>query len=430
MKFELNDNVIGKIIGMSVAAAMVVTVAIGAQIINITENTEAIDQNDSAMAENDGNLNTYNTTIVPFDDNIDSNNGNNHNSNKLKEIYDELVRSEALDGRTVTGSQNTTVTTTATTQTTVTTVTTATTTASTTVSSETVITTTTSPAETTATAPTEPEPAVSNGKREFNYDDVSSIAADLNTLRDFVEELNPTSFCWDASEYAVNGYVKVSLLSAYGNVTLDVKPMLPFDGEQYTIDGEVTGSMNSSSITEWDWYVQNKDGGCSICSVTWLKEEFAIAPVRELKLGTSITDVTESYLCVNGGANTLYKASDVLTEQDKLNSLLASENAYTFIGGRIYSIESYLEKYYPGKENSYHFADSDCVIQYGCNSIMDHNYTTGSWIIEYAVNDEHVVGITFMNKSYYEKEEEEIPSEADTVSTTSSMSFFDQLFVE
>ena len=418
MKFELNDNLMGKIIGISVAAAMAVTVAIGAEIINIRENTKAIDRNDSTMAENNSDFNTGNTTIIPFDDNAEDNNGSYQSSNKLKEIYDELVRSELLEGKSVTEAQNTTSATTASTTST---------TASSAVSSETVI-TTTAAAETTATAPAQTEPAISNGQREFNYDDVSAIAADLKTLRDFVEELNPTSFCWDASEYAVNGYVKVSLLSAYGNVTLDVKPLLPFDGEQYTIEGQVTGGMNSSSITEWDWYVQNKESGCSICSVTWFKEEFAIAPERDIRIGDSITDVTENYLCVNGGANTLYEATDVLTDQTKLNALLASENAYTFIGGRIYSTESYIEKYYSDKENAYRFADSDCIIQYGCNSIMDHNYTAGSWIIEYAIKDDQVIGMTFMNKSYYEQAEEETPGEEDTASTTSSKSFFEQLF--
>lgn len=411
-KFELNDSTIGKIIGISVAAAMAVTVAIGSQIISIKENTAPVEQNGSVMAENNGNFNTDNTTIVPFDDKAGDNSG--QHTGKLKEIYDELVRFESLEGMTE--------------------ATTASTTASSAVSSETVITTittTTTAQETTtaATAPTTAATVVSNGKREFNYDDVSSIAADLKTLEDFVKELNPTSFCWDASEYSLNGYVKVSLLSAYGNVTLDVKPVLPFDGEQYTIEGQVAGGMNSSSITEWDWYVQNKNGGCNICSVTWLKEEFAIAPVRDVRLGAFTSDVTENYLCVNGGATTLYKAADVLNEQDKLNALLASENAYTFVGGRIYSIESYLDKYYSGKENAYRFADCDYVIQYGCNSVMEHNYTTGSWIIEYAINDDKVVGITFMNKSYYEKQEE-TPGEEDTASTTSSKSFFEQLFGE
>ena len=36
---------------------------------------------------------------------------------------------------------------------------------------------------------------------------------------------------------------------------------------------------------------------------------------------------------------------------------------------------------------------------------MDHNYTTGSWIIEYAVREDQVIGISFMNKSYYKNEQ-------------------------
>ena len=57
---------------------------------------------------------------------------------------------------------------------------------------------------------------------------------------------------------------------------------------------------------------------------------------------------------------------------------------------------------------------------------MEHNYTTGSWIIEYAVKEDSVVGISFMNKSYYKTEQKtaistNIPSagsEPDAVTTT------------
>ena len=36
---------------------------------------------------------------------------------------------------------------------------------------------------------------------------------------------------------------------------------------------------------------------------------------------------------------------------------------------------------------------------------MEHNYTTGSWIIEYAVKEDTVTGISFLNKSYYKTEQ-------------------------
>jgi hypothetical protein len=316
--------------------------------------------------------------------------------------------------------------------------------AATTENTSTVVTTTTTtavaaPGTTNDTTPTAATvPSVSNGKREFNYGDVSSIASNLKTLRNFVEELNPTSFSWDTSDYEKYGYVKIFLISSYGNVTLDVKPVEDYKGNgQYLIDNEVTGSVNASSITDWDWYNQNKQGGCNICSITWLSDEFAIAPVRGVRLGENITDLINTYLCVNGGATTLYKASDVITDQNKLNALLEVENAYTFVGGRVYTTDSYISKYYPGKSTSYRFADSNFVVQYGCNSIMDYNYTTGSWILEYAVKNDVVVGITFMNKSYNEampsKTNSDVTDESsdDTTSTsTASTTAFEQLFGE
>lgn len=405
MKFELNDRLIGRIIGISMAAAVAVTVSMASEIFNIKYDTNTITENNSAMAEKIED-NEDGTTIIPFADN--SSNDENNEVGKLHDIYNELVRSEKQKNESdCTTPQQTTVSTT---------------------SSQTVITTTTADSSEKNDTTVNNNSIVSNGKREFNYDDVSTIAADLKTLQDFVEELNPTSFCWDTSDYGQYGYVKISLISAYGNVTLDVKPVENYVGYgQYMIDNEVAGSVSASSITDWDWYKQNKESGCNICSVTWLAEEFAISPVRDVKLGTNLADLIESYLCVNGGATTLYKASDVINDQDKLNTLLAVENVYTFVGGRMYTIDSYLEKYYSGKENSYRFADSNFVVQYGCNSIMDYNYTTGSWIIEYAVKNDVVVGITFMNKSYYEATSN---SSADTLSTTSSTTAFEQLFGE
>lgn len=404
-KFELNNVWAGRIIGIGMAAAVAVTVAIAAEILDIKNNASAISNDSSTMAENNEDSANHNTTVVPFaEKNI---NDFTNEGNTVQSIYDELR-----------GAENNSTTTT-----------TQSTSAASTTSSETVITTTTSATAKSETTPTtSAEPIISNGKREFNYEDVSGIAAELKTLEDFVTALNPTSFTWDATEYALDGCVQVSLISGYGIVTLDVKPVLPFAGYgSVSVENQVTGDISSSSITDWEWYEGNKEAGCNICSVTWLAQEFAIAPVRDIKLGTHMTDVIGSYLCVNGGATTLYKASDVITDQDKLNMLLAGENAYTFVGGRVYGIGGYLEKYYYGKENSYRFSDCDYVIQYGCNSVMDYNYITGSWIIEYAVKDDVVKGITFMNKSYYEPVTD--PSTEDTNSTTSPIAdFFKKLF--
>ena len=60
---------------------------------------------------------------------------------------------------------------------------------------------------------------------------------------------------------------------------------------------------------------------------------------------------------------------------------------------------------------------------------MEHNYTTGSWIIEYAVKEDSVIGISFMNKSYYKTEQKtavstNIPSsgsESEAVTTAPSI---------
>ncbi len=400
-KFELNNTWAGRIISIGVAAAVVVTVAIASEILSIKNDASAISNQNSTMAENDNNSKNDGTTVVPFAE---------KNNKRTQSTRDEMQSTET-DSTTITTTQSTTV---ATTQ-------------STTTSKTVITTTTTATTQTQTTSTTAATPIVSNGKREFNYDDVSNIAADLKTLEDFVTALNPTTFSWDTTEYALTGCVRVYLVSAYGDVTLDVKPLLPLAGYgKISMENQITGSRSSSSITDWEWYQNNKGAGCNISSVNWLAEEFAIAPVRDIKVGTSMTDVIANYLCVNGGATTLYKASDVITDQDKLNTLLAGENAYTFVGGRVYSIGSYLEKYYEGKENSYRFADCDYVIQYGCNSVMDYDYITGSWLIEYAIKDDTVNGITFMNKSYYAPVID--PSTEDTKTTSPILAFFKKLF--
>ena len=250
---------------------------------------------------------------------------------------------------------------------------------------------------------------VSNGKEPFNYNDVSSIASDMKTLGDFVEKVSPSSLSWDTEEYAENGCVRITLQAENGMAVLDVKPVTAGE-ELYRIDGEESGSINGSQIGEWPWLAQNRKAGCNISSVTWISAGFGIKPVRGIDIGSSLAKVTDNYLCVNGGATTLYKASDVIKDQSKLNAILSDENQYTFVGGRFYSIGSYLDKYYNGKEQNFRFEDCDYVVQYGCNSIMDHNYTTGSWIIEYAVKEDVVTGICFMNKSYYRNEQKPVIS--------------------
>ncbi len=249
----------------------------------------------------------------------------------------------------------------------------------------------------------ESEPKESNGEPPFNYADVSSIASDINTLGDFVSRLSPSSLRWDTSDYAATGCVRVTLDCDGGCVVLDVKPSVSGE-EPYTIDSEVSGSLDARAIGEWQWMKDNSSAGCNISSVTWTSAEFGIPAVRGIKVGGTLASLTDQYLCVNGGATTLYKASDVIEDQNKLNSILAAENLYTFVGGKVYSIGSYLEKYYSGREQSFRFEDCDYIVQYGCNSIMEHNYTTGSWIIEYAIKEDVVTGISFMNKSYYKNE--------------------------
>ena len=75
---------------------------------------------------------------------------------------------------------------------------------------------------------------------------------------------------------------------------------------------------------------------------------------------------------------------------------------------------------------------------------MEHNYTTGSWIIEYAVKEDIVIGISFMNKSYYKNEQRiavstntpSSGSESEAVTTapsekeTSSEIEFDEKWIE
>lgn len=262
---------------------------------------------------------------------------------------------------------------------------------------------------------------VSNGKLPFNYNDVSSIAENMDTLGDFVDKIAPDQISWDASEYNDNECVKITLDSALGSAALFVKPM----GDIPSGDSQ-SGSVSGNEISNWNWLNENRTAGCNISSVTWLDSNFGIPPVRNTGIGSTLAQLTDRYLCVNGGTTTLYKASDVIEDQNKLNAILGAENLYTFVGGRVYSIGSYLDKYYNGKEHTFRFEDCDYVVQYGCNSIMEHNYTTGSWIIEYAVKEDSVIGISFMNKSYYKSEQKtaistNIPSsgsEPEAVTTT------------
>lgn len=242
--------------------------------------------------------------------------------------------------------------------------------------------------------------SVSNGKQPFNYNDVSSIADDMSTLGDFVDRLTPDQIIWDASEYGESECVKVTLESSHGSAVLFVKPK-----DDIFPGVEISGRVSGDEINSWEWLKENRSSGCNISSVIWLDSEFGISPVRDTGIGSTLAQLTDMYLCVNGGATTLYRASDVIEDQNKLNAILAAENLYTFVGGRVYSIGSYLDKYYNGKEHTFRFEDCDYIVQYSCNSIMEHNYTTGSWIIEYAVKEDTVVGIIFMNKSYYTTEQ-------------------------
>lgn len=428
--FEIDDRFISRIIGISTAAAILVTVSIMHGVINIK--TATVEKSGVITAESAEDTHSVSgTVIMPFKEDDDDNGIPGEfpkkDSGKLREVYNELVSSE---NERLTQKQET--------EDTDVTLSTSVTTAAPEETTQIITSTTTSaPSKTTAsTAPSsEPsqEAAVSNGKREFNYDDVTAIAANLHTLEDFVSAVHPTSFCWDTTNYARHGCVRISLISAGGSVTLDVKPLAVEPAvENYLIGGEISGSMNASSLEDLEWYRLNAASGCNICSVTWISQEFGIEPVRGIHVGTGLADVVGQYLCINGGATTLYKASDVIKNQSKLNALLACENVYTFVGGRVYTIDSYLQKYYAEKEHSYRFADCGQVVQYGCNSVMEFNYTTGSWIIEYAIKNDTVEGITFMNKSYYESEGQTMSattattaasvSNTDTASTTTATS--------
>lgn len=391
MKFELNSRPMGRLIGVGMAVAVTVSWTVASQILRVRENGAAVTANSNNVPQSAGN-DESNPVMIPFNDVM---------NDDLHEVYSEIVKSEQkkresgielnrseLPSQTTVSdaAEATEATTQATTQTTE---------ASTEATAETSVTEASS------------EQTVSNGQLPFNYNDVCSIAADMNQLDDFVNKLHPTSLAWDTSDYTEHGFVHITLTSSYGVVMLDVKPIVQESDmiEPYTIDGAIVGSVNTSALPELDWYQRNKDSGCGIRSVTWLKAGFAVTPVRGIDVGAELAELTDHYLCVNGGGTTLYKAADVIMNEDKLNALVASENAYTFVGGRLYTISGYLDKYYSGKADSYQFADCDMIVQYGCNSIVDHNYISGSWIIEYAIKDDVVSGITFMNKSYYKKRE-------------------------
>ena len=414
MGFQLNNRLVNRLIGISMAAAVIVSCNVVSQISDIKAKNASVTangQNTPQSCESAGNS----VVIIPFSDGMNDN--SQYDSHKLYEVYSKMVEDEKKNEKRTTGNAGDSVSSQtsaeAVTQTTVDS-TTQTTTQTSSVSSQTISDTTVTQAGS--------EQTVSNGKLPFNYNDVSSIAANMNNLGNFVDTIAPVSFSWDASEYADRGYVQVTLTSASGSITLDVKPIQQEaeEIEPYTIDGEVSGIINANSLSELDWYKYNKDSGCVIRSVTWLRPGFAVEPVRGIDIDTGLAELTDNYLCVNGGATTLYKAADVIESEDKLNALLASENAYTFVGGRLYTMDGYLQKYYGGKTDSYEFADCDMVVQYGCNSIIDHNYISGSWIIEYAISHDAVAGISFMNKSYYKKTEVHGGSTSSSTGSTSA----------
>ena len=388
MKWEWNNRLVSRIIGISLSVSVMMSVAIASQISAIKQSV-AVSANVKSRISRPAE-----SVVIPFDD-IPESDLSGKDSEKLYKVYRELVKAEkkkeqrqqAQSKKDETVHSTTEAVTSATSEQTTVTTTAATVTAS----------------EATQSAETQAEPSISNGKAPFCYSDVSSIASHLNTLGDFVEKLSPTSYRWDTSEYEKKGCVSVSLTSESGSVTLDVKPLR--SGESpYQIDGKINGAENTVSITDWNWFTENREAGCNIASITWNSSRFAIAPVRGLGPGSTLADVTDSFLCVNGGATTLYKASDVISDQSKLNTLSAAENAYTFVGGRFYTMSSYLDKYYSSTPHAYPFSDCEYVVQYGCNSIMEHDYATGSWIMEYAIKDNAVAGIIFLNKSYCKSE--------------------------
>ena len=389
MKWEWDNRLVSRIIGISLSVSVMMSVAIASQISAIKQSV-AVSANVRSRVSRSAE-----SVVIPFDDVPETDLGGK-DSEKLYKVYREIAKAEKKKERKQPSNTQKNEPAASTTEST---------TASATSEQTTVTTTaaTTTASEAPQTTETQAEPSVSNGKEPFCYNDVSSIASHLNTLGDFVEKLQPTSYRWDAFDYEKKGCISVSLTSDSGSVTLDVKP-LNAGNAAYTIDGKTSGSENTGSITGWDWFAENKEAGCNIASITWKSSRFAIAPVRGIDVGSTLADVTDSYLCVNGGATTLYKASDVIDDQSKLNTLLAAENAYTFVGGRFYVIGSYLEKYYPFTPHAYAFSDCEYVVQYGCNSIMEHDYATGSWIMEYAIKDNAVAGITFLNKSYCKSE--------------------------
>lgn len=387
MKWEWNNRLVSRIIGISLSVSVIMSVMIASQISAIKQSV-AVNSHISTRVSQ-----PTESVVIPFDD-IPEYDLGREDSEKLYKVYKELVKAEKKQTKPAEAASDETAGST-----------TEVTAASTTSEQTTVTTTavTTASSQVTQTTGTEAEPTVSNGKEPFCYSDVSSIASHLNTLGDFVEKLHPTSYRWDTSEYEKKGCISVSLTSEDGSVTLDVKP-LHAKNVPYTIDGKTSGAENTVSVTDWDWFAENKEAGCNIASICWKSSRFAIAPVRSLGVGSSLADVTDSYLCVNGGATTLYKASDVIREQSKLNTLLSAENVYTFVGGRFYTMGSYLDKYYSSTPHAYPFSDCEYVVQYGCNSIMEHDYATGSWILEYAIRDNAVAGILFLNKSYCKSE--------------------------
>lgn len=389
MKWEWNNRLVSRMIGISLSVSVMMSVAIASQI-------SAIKQSVSVSASVRSHVSQpAESVVIPFDD-VPEYDLSGKDAEKLYKVYRELVKAEKKKKQTQPTQAASDETAASTTEAT----------AASTTSEQTTVTTTaatTAAFEVTQTTGTQAEPTVSNGKEPFCYSDVSSIASHLNTLGDFVEKLHPTSYRWDTSGYEKKGCISVSLTSENGSVTLDVKPLHAANAP-YTIGGKTSGAENAVSVTDWSWFAENKEAGCNITSIVWNSSGFAVAPVRGVGIGSRLADVTDSYLCVNGGATTLYKASDVIHDQSKLNTLLAAENAYTFVGGRFYTMNSYLDKYYSSTPHDYPFSGCEYVVQYGCNSIMEHDYATGSWILEYAIKDNVVAGMIFLNKSYSKSE--------------------------
>lgn len=247
----------------------------------------------------------------------------------------------------------------------------------------------TASSESSDTASSEEEKA--DTAQPFNRSDIDNITKGLGTFAKLISAVNPVSYEWTAESMGATSEVDVKLMAADGSYAV---VGVPYESSDYTVNGDTFGV--GADITDWELYDDSRKKQCRVKEIVWLSNDMKFNLPRDVKIGTPYNDITAAYLKLedSGTAYTLYQGSDVITDEAKLKAYKNDKAAY--VGGKIYKTSTLLKAVYPDDYSAYPFAEnSNNVIRYGFNSIVDTSETSGQWYIEYATKNSKVVGIYF-----------------------------------